>query len=264
MSANLTATIVRKAFGANGHDVEVLSELELTVPPSRIIGVFGPSGCGKSTLIRILAGLDSDYVGEVRLGGERITAPTRRIGLTVQSHASYDWLTVGDNIAFGLRYSPESRSGWRGRMLGHVDPALATRECRRVADLVGLSEADLLKYPDQISGGMRQRMTFARALLVAPDILLLDEPFSALDVESREGLQETVLRVREQVGTAVVLVSHDPDEVLYLADDVFVLSSAPARVVHKFSPSLPCRGTPDYRYTPEFQAAKRELRTWLN
>jgi NitT/TauT family transport system ATP-binding protein len=137
-------------------------------------------------------------------------------------------------------------------------------EAERLAKIVGLSQSDLAKYPEEISGGMKQRMAFARALLPNPQVLLLDEPFSSLDFESRQSLQDVVLRVRDELGTAFVCVSHDPEEVLYLADEVFVLSGTPATIVHRARPKLPYHGTGEKRYTQEFQLAKKELQSWLN
>jgi sulfonate transport system ATP-binding protein len=130
--------------------------------------------------------------------------------------------------------------------------------------MVGLSEADLRKRPSDISGGMRQRMAFGRALLTSPHVLLLDEPFSSLDFESRQSLQDTVLRVREELGTSFLCVSHDPEEILFLCNEVLILRGQPATVIHRFTPSVPHYGREEARYTQDFQNAKRELQQWLN
>jgi ABC-type nitrate/sulfonate/bicarbonate transport system ATPase subunit len=226
--------------------------------------VYGPSGCGKSTLLRIIAGLETDYYGSVELNGRPVTHPTKDIGLTVQAYVSYDWLTVASNITFGLRYSRhQSNNEWLRRFSGKVDPVRISTEAERLAKIVGLSKPDLAKYPEEISGGMKQRMAFARALLPNPQVLLLDEPFSSLDFESRQSLQDVVLRVRDELGTAFVCVSHDPEEVLYVADEVLVLRGTPATIVHHARPKLPYHGTGEKRYTQEFQLAKKELQSWL-
>jgi NitT/TauT family transport system ATP-binding protein len=136
-------------------------------------------------------------------------------------------------------------------------------QAKRLASIVGLSTADLRKHPEEMSGGMKQRMAFARALLPRPQVLLLDEPFSALDFESRQSLQDVVLRVREELGTSFICVSHDPEEILYLADDVLVLKGSPARIVSRNRPELPYQGSPEKRYSQDFQKAKKELYGWL-
>jgi sulfonate transport system ATP-binding protein len=262
---SLQVSVVEKSFQRNGNSAPTLAGVSFEVPPGTIVGLYGPSGCGKSTLLRIVAGLDIDYQGTVELNGEPVTHPTRRIGMTVQTLISYDWLSVGDNITFGLRYAKaQNDATWFRRVTGKVDPQRAQKEAERLAAIVGLARSDLAKYPDEISGGMKQRMAFARSLLPRPQVLLLDEPFSALDFESRQSLEDAVLRVRDELGTSFICVSHDPEEILYLADEVLVLGGAPAHIVHRFEPELPCKGTDEKRYTQEFQQAKKELYGWLN
>jgi NitT/TauT family transport system ATP-binding protein len=185
--------------------------------------------------------------------------------MVVQTHVDYNWLTVKGNLTFGLRYIRKGRaSGFLRSILGGVDESLVEEEALRLADLVGLSPEDLSKHPDELSVGMKQRMAFGRAILLRPKVLLLDEPFSSLDFESRQALQNLVLRVRKELGTSFLCISHDPEEVLYLADEVIILGESPATVVHRFRPTLPFRGNDDARYTGEFQVAKRDLQEWLN
>lgn len=257
----LEAVIHRKTFARSPNAQAVLSELSLEVPPATIVCLYGPSGCGKSTLLRILAGLDREFEGRVKLDGGTLDGPTRRVGMVVQTQVSFDWLTVGDNIAFGNRFCRPAHRRPRREI------AAASGEPSRVASLaqlVGLAPADLEKYPEQLSGGMKQRMAFARALLPEPQVLLLDEPFSALDFESRQALQEVVRKTRDLYGTSFVCVSHDPEEVLYLADRVVVLGGRPVRVVTEYPSPLPSQRGPDLRYAALFQSAKRELRGSLN
>jgi sulfonate transport system ATP-binding protein len=261
----LTVLIEDKSFEQGRDRVRILSNIEFVVRPGAIVGLFGPSGCGKSTLLRITAGLDRDFSGRAMLGSEEITRPTRSVGFVVQSPVCYEWLTVADNLAFGLKYAPQRR----GAILPHfwsskVYDEYAQEELRRIARMVGLSEADLRKRPSDISGGMRQRMAFGRALLTSPHVLLLDEPFSSLDFESRQSLQDTVLRVREELGTSFLCVSHDPEEILFLCNEVLILRGQPATVIHRFTPSVPHYGREEARYTQDFQNAKRELQQWLN
>ena len=261
---DLTVSIREKAFQKNGAGTSVLKDVEFTVAAGSIVCLYGPSGCGKTTMLRIIAGLEDEFRGEVHLGERPVTRPTKDIGLTVQTHVSYDWLTVADNITFGLRYAPRARRSVLGGWLGRVDRAAAAVEAEQLASVVGLSRADLAKYPEEISGGMKQRMAFARALLTRPQVLLLDEPFSSLDFESRQALQDVVLRVRKEFGTTFLCVSHDPEEVLYLADEVLIIGGTPATIVYQLRPDLPHQGSGEKRYTQEFQAAKKELYGWLN
>jgi len=244
--------IQEKAFSGHGNQQSVLRDVLFSLGDAEVLGLYGPSGCGKTTLLRIVAGLDRDYRGQVVLDGTPIIRPTPAVGLVSQRPVSYEWLSVADNIAFGARYL---RNG--NRPLDPLD------EAARIGRLVGLSAQDLAKYPAEISGGMTQRMAFARALLANPKVLLLDEPFSALDFESRSDLQDAVIRARTELGTAFILVSHDPEEILYLSSRILLLSATPARVVREDTPNLPAHGRPDARYTPEFQLAKRTLRDWL-
>jgi NitT/TauT family transport system ATP-binding protein len=253
----LKVSVKDKTFRKNGSSSHVLRNVAFTVPESTIVCLYGPSGCGKSTLLRILAGLDTDYVGEVLLDGQPVLSPTQSIGLTVQSLVSFDWLTVKQNIVFGLRYAsqPRTLTSWFGRIM----PTVADAEASRLADIVGLSWADLQKYPNEVSGGMKQRMAFARALLPGPKVLLLDEPFSSLDYDSRQSLQELVLDVRRRLGTTFICVTHDPEEALFLADSIFVMSASPSTISCEFSPDLPFKGSDESRYTAEFQQAKKTL-----
>jgi len=261
----LSVDVDRKSFNGKARRQDIISDVHLSVAEGAITCLYGPSGCGKTTFLRIIAGLDVDYDGSVVLDGRSVTGPTQEIGMVVQSHVDYDWLTVKGNLTFGLRYTRKGRaSGFLRRVVGGVDETLAEREALRLADLVGLSSEDLSKHPDELSGGMKQRMAFGRSLLLSPKILLLDEPFSNLDFESRQALQDVVLRVRDNFGTSFVCVSHDPEEVLYLADEVIVLGDSPTTAIHRFRPDLPFSGQNEARYTKEFQVAKKELRSWLN
>ena len=232
----LAIDIASKKFG-RGRDAQiVLGCIQFTVDAAEIVSLYGRSGVGKTTLLRIVAGLDAHYEGEVRLDGVAVAHPTARIGMVVQSDVSFGWLSARENIAFGLRYrngrgNPTAFTGLTGRLLARD----VVCETDRLADLVGLARSDLQKYPGELSGGMKQRMAFARALLPRPDVLLLDEPFSALDYESRRSLQEVVLRARDALRTSFVCVSHDPEETVHLADEVLFISGAPAAITDRLS-----------------------------
>lgn len=259
----LSAKLVKKFYKRGTVLFDVLSDIEFSVPPSSIISLYGPSGCGKSTLLRIIAGLDQEFEGSVLLDGIAVTSPGPKIGLAVQTQVSFEWLSVRQNIAFGLRYKDDHRVGLR--VFGSRN-RLSTAEASLVeefAALVGLKKSDLDKYPSEISGGMAQRMAFARALIPGPRLLLLDEPFSALDYESRNALQDVVLRARDQTGTSFVCVSHDPEEVLYLGDEVIVLSGTPTTLKGRYEASFGSCDRQQLRFSAEFQAAKKNLRLFL-
>jgi ABC-type nitrate/sulfonate/bicarbonate transport system ATPase subunit len=248
----LDALIRSKSFGEGRYVQQVLTEVELDVDPGQIVCFYGPSGCGKSTLLRLLAGLDTAFDGRIEIEGRRLERPTRRIGMVVQAPLCLDWLTVAGNIRFARRFEA-----------GRQENGQSAADVLALAALVGLDKADLEKYPEQLSGGMKQRMAFARALFPRPCALLLDEPFSALDFESRQALQQVVLRTRDVYGTAFVCVSHDPEEVLFLADEILVFGGQPARIVRRVVPPWGRCREAGLRYTPEFQAAKLELQGLL-
>jgi ABC-type nitrate/sulfonate/bicarbonate transport system ATPase subunit len=257
----LDVCIREKAFQSPAGRRIVLRNISFRLGEGRGLCVYGPSGCGKSTLLRCIAGLDEDFDGRIVLDNKAIGGPSRRIGMTVQADASYGWLTVEENIAFGLKYLPgPTRSIWQ-RLVGRQDPDLIRREARKLAQIVGLSEAELRHYPHELSGGMKQRMAFARALLPRPRVLLLDEPFSALEYESRHALQDVVLRVRDELGTSFICVSHDPEEVVYLGDEIAVMTPKPSTFATRWSVNW--NGVSKSRYVPVFLEKAARLRESL-
>jgi sulfonate transport system ATP-binding protein len=211
MSRPLVVRELRKRYG----ELPVLGGIDLEIGPSEIVAVVGPSGCGKSTLLRIAAGLDTRYHGEIRVGDELVCGPHPAVGLVFQEPRLFPWLDVQSNVAFGLR----SRDTSRAREL--VSDALAA------VDLTAFAGA----LPKELSGGMAQRVALARALVTEPQVLLLDEPFSALDAFTRMRLQDHLLTAWTRYRPTLVLVTHDLDEAIYLADRVFVLGERPGRVI---------------------------------
>ncbi|TBW36260.1 ABC transporter ATP-binding protein [Siculibacillus lacustris] len=241
MSAPVDLRHVSKSFlGPGGIDTTVLTDVSLAVPSGGVTCIIGASGCGKSTLLRIIGGLERDYSGEASVGGRPIVGAGLDRGLVFQDHRLVPWMTVADNVAFALhRLSPTER---RARVEAQLD-------------LVGLTtSADA--YPDQLSGGMAQRVALARALSHDPQVLLLDEPFGALDALTRLRMQDEVLRLRAARNVTMIVVTHDIEEAIYLGDQVVVLSDRPGRVVARMEVELP---RPRDRADPVFVALRREI-----
>lgn len=213
MSAILDITNVSKTFHNESGSTHVLSELNLTVGEGDFVTVIGPSGCGKSTLLKLIAGLDTDYSGAVSIEGRKVDRPSQDKGFIFQEHRLFPWLDVAGNIAADLPLrKPEVRE--------------RVAELIRLVKLEGFEKA----YPRQLSGGMSQRVAIARALLRNPKVLLLDEPFGALDAFTRAHLQDALLDIWQANRTTMVLVTHDIDEAVFLSNRVVVMDAKPGTI----------------------------------
>jgi len=214
---------VTKEFEASdkdGKSIRVIDGVSLSLKAGEFAVFLGPSGCGKTTLMRMAGGLDHPTSGEVRLAGEVVTGPDRRKGMVFQAYSSFPWLTVLGNIRFGLKYRHD------------VDAAEKDRIARHYLKMVGLEDfADF--FTNRISGGMRQRVAIARTLAAGPDILLMDEPFGALDAQTREFLQVQLLEIARAEGKTVIFVTHDVEEAVFLADRIFMFSARPATIIEE-------------------------------
>jgi NitT/TauT family transport system ATP-binding protein len=214
------------------------------IPGTGEFRVFlGPSGCGKSTILNIVAGLYPPTTGKALLRGRPITGPGPERGMVFQSYSSYPWLTVLDNVAFGL-------------MLRGVPREKREEAARGWIERVGLKGSER-KYPRQLSGGMRQRVAIARTLAVKPQVILMDEPFGALDVQTRLGMQNLVNELWEEIDATILFVTHDIPEAVYLADKIHILSAGPGTFVDEIEVDLPVHRTEDLKQTKRF----RELET---
>lgn len=203
-----------KTFGS----VDVVRETDLVLDRNSLVVFLGPSGCGKTTLMRMVGGLDQPSSGKILVGGEEVTGPDRRRGMVFQSYSSFPWLTVADNIGFGMRYRND------------IDAAEKARRTGRYLELFGL--ADFAgSYPNRISGGMRQRVAIARTLAAGSDVLLMDEPFGALDALTRERLQVELRQIQIREAKTIIFVTHDVEEAVFLADRIILFSRRPATVV---------------------------------
>lgn len=230
---------LHKDYEVKGEPLPVLQNIDLTIEPGEFVSIVGSSGCGKSTLLRLVIGLEGDYRGEILLNGQRIAGTGLERGIVFQEHRLFPWLTVEKNVALGLLNSDLTEGQQRATVREHIE-------------LVGLQGFEKA-YPHQLSGGMSQRVAIARALVNRPDILLLDEPFGALDAMTRAHLQQELHRIWRQEGITMILVTHDVEEAVYLGDRVVVMEPRPGRIRRIVPVNLP---HPRERTTAAFTAAK--------
>jgi NitT/TauT family transport system ATP-binding protein len=234
-----------KRYASAQGDVEALRDINFKVHRREFICVLGPSGCGKSTLVRTLAGLEKHSSGEVLLDGKPVQGPGQDRGMVFQGYSLFPWLTVKKNVMFG----PEMNGRGRDE---------AERDARLWLDLVGLDKfADA--YPHQLSGGMRQRVAIARALVNQPRILLMDEPFGALDAMTRARMQTHLLDIWRNIDITVLFITHDLDEAIFLADRILVLKAHPGEVQEVIEVPVPRPRSATSLSSPEFRATKARL-----
>jgi sulfonate transport system ATP-binding protein len=237
---NLVIENLDKSFTAKSGDVVALQGIDLNIRKGEFICIVGSSGCGKSTLLRIIAGLENGYSGEVRIGDRKINGPGLDRGMVFQEHRLIPWLTVEQNVGFGLN----------GLENGRRDTIISEH-----LELVGLTSF-AKALPHQLSGGMAQRVSIARALVNNPQLLLLDEPFGALDAFTRIQMQQEVLRIWEMERTTMLLVTHDIDEAIFLGDRVVIMSSRPGTVKKIIPVHLP---RPRDRSCYDFVQIRKEI-----
>ena len=234
-----------KRYRSPQGETQALKDINFSVHRREFVCVIGPSGCGKSTLIRILAGLDKHTDGQALLDGKPISGPGQDRGMVFQGYSLFPWLTVKKNVMFGPRINGAGFDA-------------AERDALLWLDLVGLEKfADA--YPHQLSGGMRQRVAIARALVNQPRILLMDEPFGALDAQTRAKMQSHLIEIWKNVDITVLFITHDLDEAIYLADRILVLKAHPGEVQEIIEVPVPRPRSPAQFNTPEFRATKARL-----
>ena len=234
-----------KKFDSTKGEILALNKINLEIHRREFITVIGPSGCGKTTLIRILAGLDFPTSGNVLLEGKKMEGPSAERGMVFQDYTLFPWLSVKKNVMFGLEI----------KGLGSLK---AEAEAMEWLEIVGLAKfADA--YPGQLSGGMKQRVAIARSLANRPEILFLDEPFGALDAQTRASMQAYLLKIWQNVDVTIFFVTHDLDEAVYLSDRILVLRSNPGEIDELIEVPVPRPRDPGQFLTPEFLATKKRL-----
>jgi len=236
---------VTQVFQVKGTDFTAVDGISLDIPNREFVTVVGPSGCGKSTLLNIAAGLVQPTGGQILVGGRPVSGPSPERGVIFQAYALFPWLTVRKNVEFGLK-------------VAGVPAAVRRERARHFIDLVGLTDfADAL--PKTLSGGMKQRCAIARAYAVNPKVLLMDEPFGALDALTRVRMQDTLLEAWGKEQRTVMFVTHDVDEAVYLANRVVVMAARPGRIHRIVEVDLPYPRTEQIRLSPRFAELRNEV-----
>jgi NitT/TauT family transport system ATP-binding protein len=238
---------VTKSFTHNGQDQVVLQDINFNVDKGEFLCIVGPSGCGKTTLLRMIAGLDFPTNGRIMEEETEISGPSIERGYVFQQYSLFPWLNVLENVTFGLE-------------LKGMEEEERVQKARSYLKMVGLSPVES-SYPKELSGGMKQRVAIARSLVNDPHVLLMDEPFSALDVQTRHKLQEELVRIWKEEQKTVIFVTHNVDEAVFLADRVVVLSRNPGKVIKSFKIEL---NRIRDRTTPQFLELKKEITSYLD
>jgi NitT/TauT family transport system ATP-binding protein len=241
----LSVQDLRKSFGDAKNSHVAFEPVSLDIHRREFICIIGPSGCGKSTLIRIVAGLEEASGGRILLDGHPVSGPSPDRGMVFQGYTLFPWRTVRQNVMFGLKM--------RGK-----DSATADAEARQWLEIVGLGKFEDF-YPHELSGGMKQRVAIARALANEPRILLMDEPFGALDALTRAKMQNYLLQIWKKVEVTVLFITHDLEEACYLADRVIVMGANPGRVLEVIENPIPRPRSTEQLVSPEFIALKHRL-----
>jgi NitT/TauT family transport system ATP-binding protein len=237
----LTVENVGKTYG----DVEAMRDVSLSVDEGEFVSIVGPSGCGKSTLMEIVGGLIAPTAGTVTIEGRTVSGTDPSVGIVFQQESAFPWRTVAENVEFGLEMTGVGK-GERGR------------QARDMIDLVGLAGFED-RYPAELSGGMRQRVAIARTLVLQPRIILMDEPFGALDEQTRLILGEELLRIRDATGATILFITHSFDEALLLSDRIVVMTARPGRVKKIVDNPLPRPRDSTIVSDPEFGRLSGEL-----
>ncbi|MCX7781709.1 MAG: ABC transporter ATP-binding protein [Negativicutes bacterium] len=245
MTAKLIVENVSKVFGDKNTTVTALENTGFAVAANEFITILGPSGCGKSTILKVIAGLEEPSSGRVLLDGREIKGPGKDRGMVFQSYTLFPWLTVQQNIEFGLDVAGRPKAE-RQDIAGHYLEKIG---------LKGFEKA----YPNQLSGGMKQRVAIARALANDPQVLLMDEPFGALDAQTRAVMQELLVNVWEETHKTILFVTHDIDEAIFLGDTIYVMTARPGRIKARIAVPLSRPRSYEVKLSAVFTDLKKEV-----
>lgn len=234
-----------KVFRAKSKSIVALQEIDIHLHAREFVCIVGASGCGKSTLLNIIAGLALPTTGEVRVDGDLVLGPGADRGMVFQSYTLFPWLSVADNVAFGLK-------------LRHLSKAEIKNRVDYYLEVVGLSQYAQV-YPKHLSGGMKQRVAIARALANEPEVLLMDEPFGALDAQTKELLQQFLLELWEQTHTTILMITHDLEEAVYLSQRIYVMGTNPGCIRQEIRVPFPEHRELTLKLEPEFIQIKRDI-----
>ncbi len=243
---------VGKVFGEGRHQVEALKDVSLDIADNEFVTFVGASGCGKSTLLRIIGGLEYHTAGEVLVDNQAILGPGADRAMVFQHYSLYPWLKVMENIKFSRRLKHGREN------INEADVEAASGRADALLALMGLTAA-AEAWPNQLSGGMQQRVAIARALMGRPEILLMDEPFGALDAQTREVMHDLILHVHRLEKPTLAFVTHDVEEAIYLADRVVLMAPRPGRIDTIYQVPLPAEREQDMKHSPEFLRLKKEI-----
>ena len=242
-----------KVFGKAGpHVVPALQGISLNIEDNEFVTLVGASGCGKSTLLRVLAGLEIASSGQAICGGRVISGPGAERAMVFQHYSLYPWLTVMENIKFSRKLKANRAN------LSSSDVEAASGRADALLDLIGLKKV-ANAYPGQLSGGMQQRVAIARALMGRPAVLLMDEPFGALDAQTREVMHDLILHIHRIEKTTLVFVTHDVEEAIYLGQRVVLMQPRPGRIHSIYQVPLPADRNQDMKHAPEFRRLRAEI-----
>lgn len=238
-----------KIYEDNSKEVVALKDVNLEVKESEFVMIVGPSGCGKTSLINIIGGLDEASAGEVLLDGKSVSGPGADRGMVFQGYSLFPWLTVQKNVEFGLK-------------MKKISPAERAEHARKYIRLVGL-EGFEDALPRQLSGGMKQRVAIARTLANEPEVLLMDEPFGALDSQTRVVMQELLADISRRTGTTILFITHDIDEAVLLGERIYVMSRRPGTVRDAITVDIPGERNHNSLVLPEFLETKKKIMDML-
>ncbi|NWD81366.1 ABC transporter ATP-binding protein [Pseudomonas reactans] len=250
MEGRITISGLSIVLGEREQAFEAVKALECSIEPGQFVCILGPSGCGKSALLGALAGHLVPSQGTLQMDGQAVVGPSQQRGMVFQQHTLFPWRTVRENVAFGLKM----------RGVGKAERLAAADEILALVGLEGFAE----RWPNQLSGGMQQRVEIARVLVNRPSLLLMDEPFGALDALTRMKMQALLLEIWTRIRTTVVFVTHDIDEALFLADRILVMSPRPGRIIEDFQLDFPRPRHTELMTTPEFTHLKRHCLALLH